>query len=171
MNLETIAALLQLLPVQRAMLALLIAGATLPIAGVWIIGLNIVPVRFAMMHVALLGIAIGFLLGIDPALTGLLLCGLTGVAMAPLATRPGGLGNALGLVMTLVIALALLVLSVSGVNANLGVSLPLSSAPSSWFNRCAIRSPQSRPRYRINHPFRSSSTILVRIRSGCMVAA
>lgn len=118
MTLADLLALLQLPPVQRAVLALAIAGAAFPIAGVWIIGLNIVPVRFAMMHVALLGIALGLLLGIEPTISGLVLCGLTGVALAPLAQRPTGLGGPMGLVMTLAIALALLVLSVSGVNAN-----------------------------------------------------
>lgn len=118
MGLDAVLGLLQLPPVQRAIAALVIAGATLPIAGVWIIGLNIVPVRFAMMHVALLGIALGMLVGVEPALAGLLLCGLTGAALAPLAQRPGGLGGPMGLVMTMAIALALLVLSVSGVNAN-----------------------------------------------------
>ncbi|MFN8479636.1 MAG: metal ABC transporter permease [Kouleothrix sp.] len=118
MSLTDIFGLLQLPPVQRAVLALAIAGAAFPIAGVWIIGLNIVPVRFAMMHVTLLGIALGILLGIEPALSGLALCALTGIALAPLAQRPAGLGGPMGLVMTLAIALALLVLSVSGVNAN-----------------------------------------------------
>jgi zinc transport system permease protein len=52
MDLSGVLELLRLVPVQRAIMALMIAGAAFPIAGVWIIGLNIVPVRFAMMHVA-----------------------------------------------------------------------------------------------------------------------
>jgi zinc transport system permease protein len=118
MNLAHLLELLQLIPVQRAALAIAIAGAAFPIAGVWIIGLNIVPVRFAMMHVALLGIALGLLLGADPTLAGVALCALTGALLAPLARRPMGLAGPLGLVMTMAIALALFVLSVSGVNAN-----------------------------------------------------
>jgi zinc transport system permease protein len=82
MSPEHIIGLLLLPPVQRAVLALIIAGAIFPIAGVWIVGLNILPVRFAMMHIALLGIALGLLLGADPGLVGLILCGLTGVALA-----------------------------------------------------------------------------------------
>ncbi len=115
---EHLSALLEIVPVQRAALAIAIAGATFPIAGVWIIGLNIVPVRFAMMHVALLGISLGLLLGIDPTVTGIVLCALTGASLSPLARRPSGLSGPMGLVMTLAIALALLVLSISGVNAN-----------------------------------------------------
>ncbi len=118
MNSTELLALLQFPSVQRAALALAIAGVAFPIVGVWIIGLNIVPVRFAMMHVALLGIALGLLLGFDPSLAGLTLCGLTGAALSPLARRPAGLAGPMGLVMTLAIALALLVLSISGVNAN-----------------------------------------------------
>lgn len=110
--------LFELIPVQRAFIALLIAGSTLPIVGVWIIGLNIIPVRFAMMHVALLGVALGTLAGFEPLLMGIVLCGVTGVALAPLAKRPAGLSGPMGLVMTLAIAIALLVLSLSGVNAN-----------------------------------------------------
>lgn len=118
MSLEHLIELLQIIPVQRAALAIVIAGTAFPIAGVWIIGLNIVPVRFAMMHVALLGISLGILLGIDPTLTGVVLCALTGALLSPLARRPAGLSGPMGLVMTLAIALALFVLSISGVNAN-----------------------------------------------------
>ncbi len=109
---------LQIIPVQRAALAIAIAGSAFPVAGVWIIGLNIVPVRFAMMHVALLGISIGLLIGTDPNLTGIVLCAVTGALLSPLARRPAGLAGPMGLVMTLAIALALLVLSLTGVNAN-----------------------------------------------------
>ncbi len=109
--------LLRLAPVQRGFAATLMAGFGLPIAGVWILGLDLVPLRFAMMHVALLGIALGMLLGISPLAIALVLCALSGAALAPLASRPEGLGGPVGLLMTLSIALALLVLSVSGVNA------------------------------------------------------
>lgn len=118
MTIEHILGLLQLPPVQRAVLAIAVSGAIFPIVGVWIIGLNIVPVRFAMMHVALLGISIGILVHVDPFLTGIVLCGATGALLSPLARRPTGLAGPMGLVMTFAIALALLILSISGVNAN-----------------------------------------------------
>lgn len=110
-------ALWQLAPVQRGFAATLMAGAGLPIAGVWMLGLDLIPLRFAMMHVALLGLALGTLLQLEPVLVALLLCALAGAALAPLAARPEGLAGPLGLLMTLSIALALLVLSASGVNA------------------------------------------------------
>ncbi|MEU6019088.1 metal ABC transporter permease [Streptomyces sp. NPDC047515] len=110
--------LLQLLPVQRAGLALLLAAIGLPVVGVVIVGLDIMPVRFAMMHVALLGIAIGLLAGLDPMLCALAACALSGAGVAPLARTPDGLSGAMGLLMSLAIAAALLVLAVSGVNAS-----------------------------------------------------
>ncbi|GGT14608.1 metal ABC transporter permease [Streptomyces purpureus] len=110
--------LLQLVPVQRAGAALLLAAVGLPVVGVVIVGLDIMPVRFAMMHVALLGIAVGLLTGLDPMLCALLACGLAGAGVAPLARGPDGLSGAMGLLMSLAIAAALLLLAVSGVNAS-----------------------------------------------------
>ncbi|MEU3145265.1 MULTISPECIES: metal ABC transporter permease [unclassified Streptomyces] len=109
--------LLQLLPVQRAGTALLLAAIGLPVIGVVIVGLDIMPVRFAMMHVALLGIAVGLLTGLDPMLCALVACALAGAGVAPLARTPDGLSGAMGLLMSLAIAAALLLLAVSGVNA------------------------------------------------------
>lgn len=109
--------LLHLAPVQRAGVALLLAAVGLPVIGVVIVGLDIMPVRFAMMHVALLGIAVGLLTGLDPMLCALLACALAGAGVAPLARTPDGLSGAMGLLMSLAIAAALLVLAVSGVNA------------------------------------------------------
>lgn len=115
---DEIGYLLQLPPVQRGLFALVLGAVGLPIVGVVIIGLDIMPVRFAMMHVALFGIAIGILTGIDPLLCALVACAVSGTALTPLARTPSGLSGAMGLLMSIAIAAALLVLSVSGVNAN-----------------------------------------------------
>ncbi|GHH66072.1 hypothetical protein GCM10017673_11200 [Streptosporangium violaceochromogenes] len=115
---NTIWTLLEIPSVRLALLALLLGSVGLPIVGVFIVGLDIMPVRFAMMHVALLAIAIGLLTGLDPLLCALVLCGLTGGALTPLARRGTGLSGAMGLLMTLAVAAALLTLSISGVNAN-----------------------------------------------------
>ncbi|MFF9065475.1 metal ABC transporter permease [Streptomyces sp. NPDC014891] len=111
-------AMLELVPVQRAGAALLLAAVGLPVIGVIIVGLDIMPVRFAMMHVALLGIAVGLLTGLDPMLCALVACALSGAGVAPLARTPDGLSGAMGLLMSLAVAAALLVLAVSGVNAS-----------------------------------------------------
>ncbi|GGO95557.1 metal ABC transporter permease [Wenjunlia tyrosinilytica] len=110
--------LLRLLPVQRAGFALLLAAIGLPVIGVVVVGLDIMPVRFAVMHVALLGIAVGLLTGLDPMVCALVACALAGAGVAPLARTPDGLSGAMGLLMSLAIAAALLVLAVSGVNAS-----------------------------------------------------
>ncbi|MET9224209.1 metal ABC transporter permease [Lentzea sp. NPDC003310] len=115
--------LLELAAVQRAAFALLLGAVALPIVGVVIIGLDIMPVRFAMMHIALLGIAIGLLTGLDPLLCAVVACGLSGAGLAPLARSPSGLSGAMGLLMSLAIAAALLVLSISGVNASAAFEL------------------------------------------------
>ncbi len=109
--------LLGLASVQRAGFGLLLGAIALPPVGVLIVGLDIYPVRFAIMHVALLGAAIGMLTGSDPLLWALLLCAVAGGGLAPFATTSGGLSGAMGLLMSLAIAVALLVLSISGVSA------------------------------------------------------
>lgn len=103
--------------VQRALAALLIGSIGLPLVGVIIIGLNIVPVRFAMMHVALLGIAVGMVTGVSPLACALIACTVAGGALTPLARTPGGLSGATGLLMSLAMAAALLLIAVSGINA------------------------------------------------------
>ncbi|WP_283134829.1 metal ABC transporter permease [Rhizohabitans arisaemae] len=115
---NSLGVLLDLPSVRLALLALVLGSVALPIVGVFIVGLDIMPVRFAMMHVALLGIAIGLLTGLDPLLCALVLCAVTGGSLTPLARSGTGLSGAMGLLMTLAIAAALLVLSISGVNAN-----------------------------------------------------
>lgn len=109
--------LLQLPVVRRSAFALLVASIGLPVVGVVMIGLDVIPVRFAVMHTALLGIAIGLIIGVDPLVCAIVVSGVAVMALAPLAGRPGGLSGPMGLLMTLAIAAALLLLSISGVNA------------------------------------------------------
>ncbi len=115
--------LFRLEAIRRSALGLLIAATFLPVTGVLVVGLGVLTARLAMMHVALVGIAVGLWTGIDPTMLGLVACAVVAFAMAPLADRPGGLSGPMGLVMTLAMAVALLVLSISGVNANGAFSL------------------------------------------------
>jgi zinc transport system permease protein len=55
---------------QHALVAILFAGVAFPLIGVFIISLNLIPLRFAMMHIALLGGAVGLFLKIDPLFLG-----------------------------------------------------------------------------------------------------
>ncbi|MGO4617461.1 metal ABC transporter permease [Nocardia sp. 2YAB30] len=118
-----VADLLGMASVQRAGMALLLGSVGLPVIGVAIVGLDIIPVRFAMMHVALLGAAVGMLTGVDPALCGLVACAVAGAAISPLARTPETLSGAMGLLMSLAVAGALLMLAVAGVNASAAFSL------------------------------------------------
>jgi zinc transport system permease protein len=104
--------------VQRSALALLVASLSLPVVGVFVVGLGILPLRFAVMHVALFGIAVGMVTGLDPTLCGLLACAAAGIGLSVLGRGGASLSGPSGLLMPFAIALALLVLSVSGVNAN-----------------------------------------------------
>jgi len=110
-------ALLGLPVIQRSAIALLVASVGLPVVGVLMIGLDVIPVRFAVMHTSLLGVALALVIGIDPVVGAVTVSLVSVVALAPLAGRPGGLSGPMGLLMTLAIAAALLVLSISGVNA------------------------------------------------------
>ena len=110
--------LLALPSVRRSAYALAFAGVSMPVVGVFIIGLDVITVRFAVMHMALFGTALGLWIGVDPTLMALICCLATGVVLAPAADRPGGLSGPMSFVMTISAAAALLVLSISGVNAN-----------------------------------------------------
>lgn len=90
---------------QYALVAVIFAGIVFPLVGVFIVSLNLIPLRFAMMHVALLGGAIGLFLSVDPMFMGLLLCAATAVAMGPLSERTNiSLGTVSGYFMTLTLA-------------------------------------------------------------------
>ena len=92
---------------QHAIVAILFAGIAFPLIGVFILSLNLVPLRFAMMHMALLGGAVGLFLKVDPLLLGLLFCSLSSMGLGPVSERMRlGLGTLSGYLMTLSLALA-----------------------------------------------------------------
>jgi ABC-type Mn2+/Zn2+ transport system permease subunit len=92
---------------QHAILAVLFAGIAFPMIGVFTISLNLIPLRFAMMHIALLGGALGLFLRVDPILSGMLLCVLSSLALGPISEKTKlGVGTISGYFMTLTLALA-----------------------------------------------------------------
>lgn len=109
--------LLALPAVQRSFVAVAIGAIGLPIAGVLIVALDIVTTRFAVMHLALLGVALGLWIGVDPVVAAVVVATTATGSLTPLAGRPGGLAAPMGFLMTMAIAAALLVLAASGVNA------------------------------------------------------
>lgn len=102
---------------QHALVAILFSGCAFPLIGVFIISLNLVPLRFAMMHIALLGGAVGLFLGLDPMLFGLVFCALASTALGPLSEKTKmGLGTLSGFFMTLTLALAFILFSRGKIN-------------------------------------------------------
>ena len=105
-------------PILRGFLALIMAGCFFPLAGVFILRLNLVTLRFTLMHAALLGAAIGLALHIDPLLAGLALDLITIAAIARVARESGlALGYVATFFMVLTIGLAFAVIYKAGVPA------------------------------------------------------
>ncbi len=102
---------------QHALIGVLLAGIAFPLVGVFIISLNLIPLRFAMMHVALLGGAFGLFLQADPMLIALLLCAATAVALGPLSEKTKmGLGAISGYFMTVTLALSFILIYKGNIN-------------------------------------------------------
>jgi len=96
---------------QKALVAICFAGVAFPMIGVFIISLNLIPLRFAMMHIALLGGAIGLFLKIDPMPLGLLFCIMASIALGPVSEKMKlGLGTISGYFMTLTLAFAFILI-------------------------------------------------------------
>lgn len=91
-------------PVARALIALVAAGCAFPLAGVVVVRLNLITFRFALMHAALLGGAIGVAFGIHPTLATLGF-GVIVVFVIGRLSRDGG--AAIGAVTTMVMAVTI----------------------------------------------------------------
>ncbi len=103
-------------PILRGFLALIIAGCLYPLAGVFVLRLNLITLRFTLMHAALLGAAIGLALGIDPLYAGLAVDLLTIAAIARVARESGlTLGYVATFFMVLTVGLAFAVIYKAGV--------------------------------------------------------
>lgn len=50
----------------RAIVALFACGLAFPLLGVYILSLDLIPVRFGVMHLSLLGATVGLIAGVDP---------------------------------------------------------------------------------------------------------
>ncbi|HET6450497.1 MAG TPA: metal ABC transporter permease [Spirochaetia bacterium] len=105
-------------PILRGLIALVLAGCFFPLAGVFILRLNLVTLRFTLMHAALLGAAIGLALHVDPLLAGLALDLVAIAAIARVARQSGlTLGYVSTFFMVLTIGLAFAVIYKAGVPA------------------------------------------------------
>lgn len=107
------------LPVfSRALIALAAAGAAFPALGTFILNLELIPARFAVMHAALLGAALALLIHADPLFVSMAAAALTGIGVA-LASWKGKVsaGGSLGLVMTLSLGLAFIIFYKGNIHA------------------------------------------------------
>ena len=108
----------------RAFMVLFATGVAFPVLGTFILNLELVPARFAVMHAALLGGAIALLLGINPMWTAMAASVLAGIIIAAISwRRKVSAGGSLGLVMTLSLGLAFIIFYKSNVHAVTAFSL------------------------------------------------
>lgn len=105
-------------PFRRALIALAATGIAFPALGTYILALELVSARFAVMHASLLGAALGLLAGVAPLPSALVAATLAGLGVARLSEHStASAGGSLGLVMTLSLGLAFIVFYKSEVNA------------------------------------------------------
>ncbi len=120
---------LSLAPFRRALIALAATGLAFPALGAYILALELVPARFAVMHAALLGAALGLLAGLPPLVPALAAALIAGAGIAKLSERSVvSAGGPLGLVMASCLALALIIFHKVDVNAVEAFSLFWGSA-------------------------------------------
>jgi len=105
-------------PILRGFLALLIVGAVFPLNGVFILRLNLIALRFMLMHGALLGGAIALGLNLDPLVLAIVF-DLALVLIIAAVSRNSSLnaGNVTIFLMVLTVGLAVIVIYRFGVTA------------------------------------------------------
>jgi zinc transport system permease protein len=102
----------------RALIVLAATGMAFPVLGTFILNLEMIPARFAVMHAAFLGAAIGLVFGLDPMAAALGASVLAGAAIAVLSSRSRvSAGGSLGLIMTVSMGLAYIIFHKGNVHA------------------------------------------------------
>jgi zinc transport system permease protein len=103
---------------QRALVALALTGLTFPAVGVFILTLEMIPARFAVMHTALLGAAIALMLRVDITIVAMLSSLAVGIAIARLSERADiSAGGYLGLMMTVTLGIAFVIFYKANIHA------------------------------------------------------
>lgn len=103
---------------QRALLGAILAGGTLALLGIVIMVFNLTTIRFSLMHIGLLGGAIGMVLGTNPLTIAIVAICVASLFFGPLSDQfklDTGLIGAL--FMTGSMALAFLIFHIAGVRA------------------------------------------------------
>jgi len=108
----------------RAFLVLFAIGLAYPLLGTFILNLELIPARFAVMHAALLGAAFGLLINLNPSLMAMAASVLAGIAIAIISYRGKvSAGGSLGLIMTVCVGLAFVIFYKSNVQATTAFNL------------------------------------------------
>ncbi|MDR3355875.1 MAG: metal ABC transporter permease [Spirochaetaceae bacterium] len=108
----------------RSFLVLAASGLTFPVLGTFILNLELIAARFAVMHAALLGGALGLLLGLDISMMSMAAAVLSGIGIAVVSYRGRvSAGGSLGLLMTVCMGLAFIIFYKSNVQAVSAFSL------------------------------------------------
>ncbi|TVR55876.1 MAG: metal ABC transporter permease [Spirochaetaceae bacterium] len=110
---------LQYAPVMRGFLVLLAAGIVFPLVGVFVLRLNLITLRFALMHSSLLGSAIALAAGFNPLLIGMLANTAVVLSIARLRTKTNqNVGFITTFFMVLTVGLAFAVIYRFNVSTN-----------------------------------------------------
>ncbi|OPZ59596.1 MAG: Manganese transport system membrane protein MntB [Deltaproteobacteria bacterium ADurb.Bin510] len=133
--LESVTGLLAYPPIQRAVLACFLAGASCSLLSVFVVLMKLPLIGVSMSHAAFAGAVLGMLLGFNPFLSGFGLCLLVAAVLGPLSDRADlDPENALGIIFSFLMGIAFLGLGIltrtkaSALNLMWGSLLTLSSA-------------------------------------------
>ena len=80
---------LSLPPVRRALIAVLVSGVAFPLSGVLVLEMNLITLRFALMHGALLGGAIAVAAGIHPLAPTIAVGAIMVIAIGRISRKTG----------------------------------------------------------------------------------
>ncbi len=96
-------------PIQRALLACLLCGASCALLSVFVVLMKMPLIGVSMSHAAFAGAVLGMLLDINPFLSGLILCLLTAAVLGPLSDRSDiAPENLLGILFSFLMGIAFL---------------------------------------------------------------
>jgi manganese/iron transport system permease protein len=100
---------LSYLPIQRAVIACVLCGASCSLLSVFVVLMKMPLIGVSMSHAAFAGAVLGLLLGYDPFLSGLILCLLVAGILGPLSDRADmAPENVLGILFSFLMGLAFL---------------------------------------------------------------
>lgn len=109
---------LALPPIQRGLAALVMAGIAFPLIGVFVVRMNLITMRFMLMHGALLGGALALALGLAPLIGGIAVNLILIICLIILTRRAElSAGYVVTFFMVLSVALAVIVIYKAGVPA------------------------------------------------------